>query len=616
MNRVGRRTHLGAVAVPVVLVALMFAGCATTQLTPEEQAARDAERDANAAIIVGDWEGEIAADGRAYPVVFHIRQGRDGVIRSTMDSPNQEVFGFRVDKTTFDGTALTLEICEARFFYEGTISDDMQRVDGVFEQAGYSGDTTLIKVPGTGMSQAPSDEGVAMERILGDWTGELVAGGTRLPLVFHLTLSDDGALEATMDSPAQAAYGIPVADVTFDGTVLELDIQAAMARYEGSLDPDVARVDGVFRQSGQEFPVVLEPLDSEASGAVTEPVVRPQDPVPPLPYREQEQIFQSADAGITLAGTVTLPAGPAPGSGYPAVVLVSGSGQQNRDEEIFNHRPFRVIADALTRAGVVVLRYDDRGVGGSGGRDTLQSATTRDFALDAAGALAFVSDLPDVDPNAVGVLGHSEGGIIAAMLAGGEVTFPGRDDVAPAFAILLAGSAIPGSEVLLAQSAAIQAASGVPPETVEQVRQLNASIYGLLLSGRPREETWPEIEAMFASLGMTQAQIDAQEASLYTPWFTWFLEYDPDPALRKIDVPVLALFGGRDLQVTVAENRPAMETALAAAPSTDVTIQVVDRANHLFQPAESGLVAEYEQIETTVMPEVLEMISGWITARF
>ena len=452
------------------------------------------------------------------------------------------------------------------------------------------------------VSEQPTDDAIA-----GDWSGVLEVGPQKLPLVFHVHSKGD-RLTATMDSPAQNGFGLPVEKAAFDGKTLRLEMTAIGAAYRGTLSEDARELRGTFRQAGATFPLNLSRALASTSGLGT----RPQDPVPPLPYREEEVRFDGA--GFHLAGTLTLPEGAVPTAGFPAVALVTGSGPQNRDEEIFNHRPFRIVADHLTRAGVVVLRYDDRGVGGSGGAETLATATSREFAEDAAAALVYLAARDEVNPEAVGLLGHSEGGLIATLLASGRVAVD--PEARPDFVIQLAGSAIRGAELLAAQSKALQSAASVPKSTIEATRRANERVYALALSGAPREETEAQVRETLQQLGMGEAQLAAQTDALYQPWFLAFLAYDPGPDLRQIRVPVLALFGALDLQVTSAENLAAMAEALEAAPTEDVTILEIPGANHLFQPAETGLPAEYAQIDVTLMPEVLAQLSGWIVERF
>ncbi|MFW6313322.1 MAG: alpha/beta hydrolase family protein, partial [Spirochaetota bacterium] len=447
--------------------------------------------------------------------------------------------------------------------------------------------------------------------ITGTWSGTVDAGGQQVLLVFDLS-TDNGSLTATMDSPAQGATGIPVEEAVFEDGRLTMHLPQMGASYTGDLADDATAIEGVFSQGGMDFD-----LDLTRGRNVTE-TRRPQDPQPPYPYEVEEIRFTNPDAGITLAGTITRPGGEGP---FPAVVLISGSGQQNRDEEVFGHRPFHVLADALTRSGIAVLRYDDRGVGESDGAETLADMTTRDSAGDAAAALAFLEDRAYVDPRRAGLIGHSEGALIALMIAtGGQTDESGRPvvpiDVDPDFIVLLAGNGVPGDELLLMQSRAILEASGASSEQIEAVAAANRRIYDLALSGAPRDEVATEIDEILTDAGVPANQIELQRNQILSPWIEFFLRYDPASDLRRVEDPVLALIGGLDLQVPAEENLPAIRTALAEAPVEDVTVRELPGLNHLFQPAQTGAVEEYAQIETTFDPSVLELVAEWIVERF
>jgi len=473
----------------------------------------------------------------------------------------------------------------------------------------------IITVLGCATGPQPADElqseGASMDAIVGTWSGTVDAGGQQVTLVFNLS-DDDGRLAATMDSPAQGAKGIPVDEAVFDDDRLTLRLPQMGATYTGVLTEDQTAVEGVFSQGGMEFDLVL------TRGYTATETRRPQDPQPPYPYEVEEIRFTNPDAGITLAGTITRPGGE---GHFPAVVLISGSGQQNRDEEVFGHRPFHVIADALTRAGIVVLRYDDRGVGESGGAETLAEMTTRDSAGDAAAALAYLEGRAYVDHRRAGLIGHSEGALIALMIAtGGQTDESGRPvvpiDVDPDFIVLLAGNGVPGDELLLMQSRAILEATGASAEQIEAIAAANRRIYDLVLSGAPHDEVATEIDEILTEAGVPANQIELQRNQILSPWIEFFLRYDPAGDLRRVEVPVLALIGGLDLQVPAEQNLPAIRAALAEAPVEDVTVRELPGLNHLFQPAQTGAVEEYGQIETTIDPSVLELVAGWITERF
>lgn len=359
---------------------------------------------------------------------------------------------------------------------------------------------------------------------------------------------------------------------------------------------------GEFRQSGQTFPFSLE------RGALEQ--ARPQEPKPPYLYREEEVTYKHGS--ITLAGTLTLPEGKGP---FAAVLLITGSGAQDRNETIAGHKPFLVIADRLTRAGYAVLRVDDRGVGGS--TDNLAQATYDDLAEDVLAGVAFLKGRPEINPDRIGLFGHSEGGSLAPLAASRS------DDVA--FVILMAGPAVPGREVLLLQNRFLYESVGATEKTIDaQLVYLRRLIK--LVEQRnykaARELTRKRIEGEFATLPKAQrpsvaeqeALVEAQVADIANPNFRSFVLYNPRPALKGLSIPVLAFYGGKDVQVIAEQNAPALRAALA--DDSDVTIRVFKNLNHLMQPAETGGLEEYGQIETTIAPQVLDLVVGWLKERF
>ncbi len=447
----------------------------------------------------------------------------------------------------------------------------------------------------------------------GSWQGSLAVGpGIELPLVVHLTPGDDGDWTATLDSPAQGATGIPVASVTWDDGRLRLEIPAIGATYDGRLDAE-GRFDGTFSQGGMNLPLLLE--RTEDPGSL---LPRPQHPEPPFPYREDDVRFPNPEAGIQLAGTLTLPEGDGP---WPAVVMVTGSGPQDRDETILGHKPFLVIADHLTRAGIAVLRYDDRGVAESEG--DFSAGTTLDFAGDAAAAVDFLVEHPEVDPTRIGIVGHSEGGLIAPIVAG-------ERDVA--FVVLLAGTGVDGGAVLLQQAEAISRTMGVSDEGVARILDFQRAMQVIL---RDEEDPDARREALEALLEGMIESMDPQErveqgipeggeddwvqmqlATGASPWFREFVLLDPQRYLERLDVPVLGLFAELDLQVLPEPNRAAMAEALDRAPTDDLTLMVLPGLNHLFQTAETGAPSEYALIEETFAPLALDTVRDWILERF
>jgi pimeloyl-ACP methyl ester carboxylesterase len=312
--------------------------------------------------------------------------------------------------------------------------------------------------------------------------------------------------------------------------------------------------------------------------------------------------FRNDAAGLTLAGTLTRPEGDGP---HPAVVLVSGSGPQDRNSEVFNHKLFHVLADHLTRQGIAVLRYDERGVGASEG--SFDGATSEDFAGDVGAAVRFLKNRSEIDPDAVGLLGMSEGGLVAPMV---HTQFEPVD-----FLVLMAGPSVPGREILVEQTAQIATAQGASSGAVDSIRTVQRRTLDVVATAPDSAATAEQLRSVLDEEGLGTDRIQSQIEQMTDPWFRFFVRHDPVPTLRQVDVSVLALYGSKDLQVPPGQNADPMRTALQESPSDDVAVRVLDGLNHLFQPAETGLPTEYAQIETTMAPEALETVSGWIRAR-
>ena len=440
---------------------------------------------------------------------------------------------------------------------------------------------------------------VAMD-LSGIWEGLLkVQPGVELKLLFIIEKTKDG-YTSMLNIPQQGVTGLPIDSTTFSASgELEFVISSIKARFTGTLQAlgGVAMIEGTFEQSGFKFPLALAPSLQPM------PAGKPQDPIPPYPYISEDVEFIQQPDGFTLAGTVTRPK--AAGK-YPAVVLVTGSGSQDRDEAIMGHRPFLVLSDALTKAGIVVLRYDDRGFAQSKG--DASAATTMDFALDATSAFAFLTNQPYVDKTKVGILGHSEGGVIAPIVA--------SNNQEVGFIILMAGTGVDGMEVLKDQTAAILRAQGAPEAYISQIVALNESIYRMIIEPSvDMEDQKQKVAAKLTSLGVGPEEVKAQIAALFSPWYRYFLMLDPADYLEKTRVPVLVLNGTKDIQVTSTLNVPAIEAALIRGGNTQSTTIVYEGLNHLFQPAQTGSVEEYASIEITIDPQVLNDIATWILQR-
>ncbi len=450
-------------------------------------------------------------------------------------------------------------------------------------------------------------QSAAPDTFLGFWMGDLKAGAVTLRIGFTVNASD-GALSATMDSPDQGVKGVPVSRVDIQADSIVLEVKSAAGSYAGKISADGRSIDGIWSQGGAKFPVLLKKLDAA-------PVLdRPQEPKPPFPYSSIDVTFTDKKANVDLAGTLTIPQGAGP---FPAVVLVTGSGPQNRNEELMGHKPFLVIADYLSRNGIAVLRYDKRGIGASKG--DFASATTFDFADDAEAAFTFLAARKEVDAKRVGIAGHSEGGVIAPIVA--------ARNPAVTFIVLLAGPGLPGHKLLEAQGSALARASGMDENTVAQSAQLNQKLYAIALKTGNADALIAEakktyLDALDADTSLSQAQKDDAKANaagtvapLFTPWYRAFLALDPAVYLSKVRVPVLALNGSRDLQVPADPDLSAIETALKAAGNTSDTLVKLEGLNHLFQHAATGLPDEYGKITETFAPEALAAMRDWILGR-
>ena len=427
--------------------------------------------------------------------------------------------------------------------------------------------------------------------IIGQWNGLLKVQGVQLRLVFNIT-SDEGQYQATMDSPDQGAKGIKVQNTQFEDPKLIMSLPNLGIQYEGALQPDNS-IAGTFKQGTLSVPLLLS----------KEKPARPQVPQPPFDYKFEDIFFQNAQAGIQLAGTLTIPNGNGP---FPAVILISGSGPQNRNEEIFDHQPFWVIADYLSKSGVAVLRFDDRGVGESQGNFEL--ATSEDFVTDVQAALNYLKNRSDIDVLKIGLIGHSEGGMIAPMVAAKN------NEVA--FLVLLAGTGIPGDSLLLLQQRLIGQASGLSDETLNQSGSVNRMVFKMLKNKTPNEKIKSFI--MDKSLdnvpeGLNLEDfVEIQFRQLMQPWMQFFLQYDPQNALEKLTLPILALNGSKDLQVPSKENLNAIENALEKAGNTQFKIMELEGLNHLFQECGTGAPSEYGLIEQTFSPKALQIIRDWV----
>lgn len=444
---------------------------------------------------------------------------------------------------------------------------------------------------------AASVSSAAAQSLAGVWSGAIEVGGKRLPLVFHIT-DGGGAPVAVMDSPAQGAKGIPVDSVAYDGMVVRMAITGLGVEVEGMRRGDT--ITAVFRQGGLELPLVLKCGDA----ASAQPR-RPQEPQPPFPYVCEEVMFLSGTDDVEMHGTLTLPEGDGP---FAAVVLVTGSGTQNRDEELLGHKPFKVVADYLTRRDIAVLRYDDREWGRA-----YDGATTEDYAADALSAAAVLRRDRRIDPSRVGIAGHSEGGTIAFMCAA-------RCD-SVAFVISMAGMTIPGRECIVWQNRQALLRAGVPERSADRYCTVIDLVFEQMSeAGRAfsAEEAEEIVSKAAGAAGVTdmpsvmRAELVKSVASA-TPWFRFFVGYDPAEDVRRTRCDVLAMNGTSDTQVNAEANLGVLERCREL--SGRLTVRRYDGLNHLFQHCVTGLSDEYYNIGETFSEEALSDMAAWIAAR-
>jgi fermentation-respiration switch protein FrsA (DUF1100 family) len=437
------------------------------------------------------------------------------------------------------------------------------------------------------------------QEITGQWNGVLKVPGAQLRVVFNIAKTENG-YSSTMDSPDQGAKGIPVTTTSFENAVLKLQIPTATIAYEGTLNKDNVIV-GNFSQGGQSFAMNMtrEIVEKKVS-------LRPQEPQKPHPYYTEEVTFANKIDKNVLAGTLSLPQKE---GHFPVVILITGSGPENRDEEIFGHKPFLVLADYLTRKGIAVLRFDDRGVAKSTG--DYKTATTQDFAKDVQTGVDYLLTRKEIDKNKIGLMGHSEGGIIAPIVAGNSKDIN--------FIVLLAGTGIRGDKLMLLQKEKIERQMGVSENEIQRGQEIFKGAYEMILTSPENDSNLKsKINSYFkVQFGdkMNEQQISGVTSQITSPWMFSFLKLDPSSALEKVKCPVLAINGDKDLQVPADANITAIKNALSKGGNSKVTTKIIPNLNHLFQECKTGLPDEYETIEQTFSPIALEEISKWILSQ-
>ena len=435
----------------------------------------------------------------------------------------------------------------------------------------------------------------ARPSLTGNWAGTLM--GT-LDFTAHLTDPASGPRTATLDIPAQKAQGLVMQFTTPADSVYLRMRQPVAAQFAGRRSADGQQLVGEWQQGLRSFPLTLS--RQGGTGKVSGPS-RPQTPQPPFPYQSADITFKNEQAGVTLAGTYTVPADMGP---FPAVVLLTGSGPEDRNETILNHQPFAVLADYLTRQGIAVLRFDDRGVGQSGG--TLAGTTSADYTADAQAALAWLRAQPGIRKNQVGLVGHSQGGTAAI---GAAIQAAGPD-----FLVLLAAPGIPGDELIVQQALAGARLQTTDAAQLATTEKLQRAMTQIVQKNPDNARAKTQLRAYYTAIDpQLAARLEPQLAMLTSPDYRGILADRPAQTLAKVHCAVLAIGGSKDVQVPATANLAAIAAALKKAGNRDVTVKELPGLNHLFQTAGTGSPDEYGTLEETFAPAALQVVGDWIT---
>lgn len=545
------------------------------------------------------WIGTLDVKVAKLRLQLELTAGEDGNGSGKMISLDQNNAELPFSQFSRDEKSLSFEVKSLGIKFDGQFQADGKTLAGTFVQGPQKFQLEFEK----GNKAGPQVH-------LQTWTGIMEAGGRKFDFQFRVFQDDEETLTAKLDSFSESIFGLHC-DVTHgENGVIEIDVPAVAAKFTGTLSADGQMTTGKWNQAGNGYNLQLTKIPLDQTRAA-KPQERPQTPKEPFPYRATDVEFENSGAKIRLAGTLTQPKS----DSAAAVILINGSGPQDRDETIAGHKPFAVLADHLSRNGVAVLRYDERGVGKSTGNFSV--ATSADLATDVEAAIVFLKTRDDIDAKKIVLIGHSEGGLLAPMVAAR------RDDIAGI--VLLAAPGVNGEKIVFDQSRKIAQASGLfDAEELDKQDQMLRIAFGLLKkSPAGADSFYEDFKVQAASVMGEEADgfelrpdLELAMRQLDTPWFRYFASYEPVPALQKITCPTLVLIGANDLQVNPVLNLPPIEAALKAANNEDVTIKTLPGLNHLFQTSETGLPGEYGSLTETFSPTALEAISQWMAKRF
>jgi len=544
--------------------------------------------------LAGNYTGTLQAGDAQLHLVLHFSKTASGAYHASLDSLDQGVFAIEASSIKIAAATLSLEVTSVGARFEGTVSPDHQTIDGLWSQGDAALPLVFHRESPNAAARKPAE---AVFPVEGLWQSALETHGLRLRLQLHVAHDTDGQLVGALDSLDQQVDGLPAIRMEFKEAAFRFEIPAVAGVFQGTLNPAKNKLIGMWSQTGAEEKIEFVRSDQPLE------LRRPQTPVKPYPYREEEVSFSNTEAGVTLAATLTLPKGVGP---FPAALLIAGSGPNDRDEALASHRPFLVLADHLTRKGIAVLRYDKRGIGKSNG--STDKATTVDLAADAQAGVAYLKTRKEIDPARIALIGHSEGAMIAPLIASRT------KDVA--WIVLLAAPATFGEETLLNQSELIGKAADLTDEQLEASLNFDQAAYDLVRTEKEPAALGEKLNALVKETGLGAAMpptlLETQMRMMESPWFRFFLDYDPLPNLKTLQIPVLALYGQKDLQVPAKANLPVLRQALQDAGNKDVDVRELPDLNHLFQHAYSGTPVEYAAIEETFSPDAMQIISDWL----
>ena len=546
--------------------------------------------------ITGTWNGSLHLPTGALALELTVKRNADETLSATLESldqaPGQLI---PITRVQIEGSRLRLEINALSATYDGQWKTTESSWVGNWSQ-GEELPLTFNKGPAAKLPTVAGLDGI--------WRGSLTRNGAQLRLILHVVSARRGSA-ALLDSPDVGATGLQVSELARMGDRVSFRVPMAQVRFVGNLDEGATRFVGTWQREGQPEATVTFVRDELNAGDSAQP--RPQTPKAPFDYEREEVRFKNPEAdGVTLSGTLTLPNGTGP---FSAAILISGSGPQDRDQSLFGHKPFAVLADHLTRHGIAVLRYDDRGTAESTGK--FAGATSLDFASDARAAVTYLTGRDDINPRAIGLIGHSEGGVVAPLAV--------IDNETIAYLVLLAAPGTHMSEILISQRRLMGVMQGISERKLIDSEPLLAKIYAQIASAPSRAEARRRVEKLLTAEALAMLELEKSGRNsvidqLTRDWLRELLRYDSAATLRKIDIPLLAMNGSLDRQVPASENLAVIERAVHHNP--DATVRLLPGLNHLFQTATTGAMGEYSDIAESFAPVALDVISGWINARF